>query len=1344
MLGSLEWEWENFPFPKLRTLPPNQEEDEAVDPFNAVFGVSKRRWKGIDGGVLGEWTYSRDFEPGLLVDGVLPEKLTVSVRRPLGDRLESYFSVYPAKDLSGQPAPQWGTGWNEYGLSYTRSVADPLGGERYLSSRMFDCDGNGANCALVRSEYVAYELDDDSIQNDKTGILFNKNRRLSSRRVLDHYMDEGGEERTDHRLEVFGDFDGLGHYRQSTVSSNFGPTRTVRTEFDPDRGVYPGSFSQIPATTPWITDLFDARSISESGRTARRLFCHDEATGFLERRWTLKASDGERSPGDVVEVMTADARGQAVAHFWFGGDLIPVTTVGDPCEIGLGTSSFRRTHTYDQGVLETSRFTYHDGSFDTATSGGPLTFYSVQNTSIDPSTGLVAERREPSGLTTSYVYDELGRLRLVKPSAASGAAWTKVWHGTAVSSVQPARAEVRELPNGSVSNADALTEKRYRWDGLGRLDQEQVRLPPGSGAEAADRYHFYDAEGRRSGTTTWGGNQTTSFREFDPFGRPRLIYPPDASPSEPGHGVTLRYEGFRKTIRTLSVGSSVDARGRVVETPVRRTEEFDAFGRLVAVTEPSVTGGADVRTAYAYDLADRLIGVSMPVAGGPQTRSWDFDQRGNLLSECHPEKAGSCTTYSMYNPLGQPGRVVDGPFVRDYAYDRAGGRVTTVRDGGGRLLKRLAYGRSSTASNRANGRLIRAVNFQYPDLGAGSREQRFAEDFEYGGVGGARDFRKVTWIRQCEPGETSADCLDDGFCDEESFEHRETFDPTGKLVDLIYPTCTSADNGCGAPHPRTVSQVYDPGSGFLTAVPGWAPEIGYHRNMTLRRLEHANGVVDRVGLDPDLMTRPASMQAESAGGQTLWQSGTFRFDGAGNVLELSAGGESAGDSFTDRFVYDGVSRLRSSKQWIRRSTVASIFADGFESAGTEAWIPDQEPYASDVYTEQSFAFDAPGNLLAITTDGQTRAISVSSTTNRLTGNAQYDGAGNLTQLTDEDGVTSFVYDAFNRLIRRSRGGHVTHFFYTVDDERILRFGTDGFLWSLRDLRGRILREFRPESNRLQPVRDHIYRGRLPLATVAVDGSDILSRAHHLSLDHLGSPRLLTDGAGRVVAEHKYRPFGGEATRADQNDLPLKFTGHERDFYATGKSDDLDYMHARFCDPRLGRFLSPDPAPGDPEMPQSWNRFAYVRNNPLKYVDPDGRETSAHIHLDRDVEDLQSGRIDVEQYWERIRARGNGALFGVSMVYSVEQVVLGAILKGGRLGKVGAFFKRLFGRGKGSKGRRGQPHRKSKLCSWKDSDRKCSKNRFPSRVSGPGGQLCQPSAAVQNSDSGPQRQDCSRV
>jgi RHS repeat-associated protein len=72
---------------------------------------------------------------------------------------------------------------------------------------------------------------------------------------------------------------------------------------------------------------------------------------------------------------------------------------------------------------------------------------------------------------------------------------------------------------------------------------------------------------------------------------------------------------------------------------------------------------------------------------------------------------------------------------------------------------------------------------------------------------------------------------------------------------------------------------------------------------------------------------------------------------------------------------------------------------------------------------------------------------------------------------------------------------------------------------------------------------------------------------------------------------------------------MKFTGHERDAMDPFDGDgDLDYMHARFYNPQVGRFTSVDPANSrDPNRPQTWNRYAYASNNPMVRIDPDGQK-----------------------------------------------------------------------------------------------------------------------------------------
>lgn len=80
--------------------------------------------------------------------------------------------------------------------------------------------------------------------------------------------------------------------------------------------------------------------------------------------------------------------------------------------------------------------------------------------------------------------------------------------------------------------------------------------------------------------------------------------------------------------------------------------------------------------------------------------------------------------------------------------------------------------------------------------------------------------------------------------------------------------------------------------------------------------------------------------------------------------------------------------------------------------------------------------------------------------------------------------------------------------------------------------------------------------------------------------------------------------------------PGEFTGKERDV-ETG----LDYFDSRYFGAAQGRFTSPDVLMGKPEWlvdPQRWNRYAYVRNNPLKYIDPNGEDLVIYYSLGSDV------------------------------------------------------------------------------------------------------------------------------
>ncbi len=85
-----------------------------------------------------------------------------------------------------------------------------------------------------------------------------------------------------------------------------------------------------------------------------------------------------------------------------------------------------------------------------------------------------------------------------------------------------------------------------------------------------------------------------------------------------------------------------------------------------------------------------------------------------------------------------------------------------------------------------------------------------------------------------------------------------------------------------------------------------------------------------------------------------------------------------------------------------------------------------------------------------------------------------------------------------------------------------------------------------------------------------------------------------------ASERGYKPWG--EVRFGPDDLPTgyQYTGQYRD-----KLIGLYYYGARWYDTTLGRFVQPDSIIVNSENPQSWDRYAYVINNPLKYIDPSG-------------------------------------------------------------------------------------------------------------------------------------------
>jgi RHS repeat-associated protein len=121
---------------------------------------------------------------------------------------------------------------------------------------------------------------------------------------------------------------------------------------------------------------------------------------------------------------------------------------------------------------------------------------------------------------------------------------------------------------------------------------------------------------------------------------------------------------------------------------------------------------------------------------------------------------------------------------------------------------------------------------------------------------------------------------------------------------------------------------------------------------------------------------------------------------------------------------------------------------------------------------------------------------------------------------------------------------------------------------------------------------------LPGGTTAVYTSGL---AYYRHSDWLGSSRFASTPSRTKYFDVAYAPYGEDY--ADSGTLDLNFTGQNQDT-VTGL---YDFMHREYH-PVAGRWIQPDPAglgASDPANPQTWNRYAYVTNNPLNATDPLG-------------------------------------------------------------------------------------------------------------------------------------------
>lgn len=219
----------------------------------------------------------------------------------------------------------------------------------------------------------------------------------------------------------------------------------------------------------------------------------------------------------------------------------------------------------------------------------------------------------------------------------------------------------------------------------------------------------------------------------------------------------------------------------------------------------------------------------------------------------------------------------------------------------------------------------------------------------------------------------------------------------------------------------------------------------------------------------------------------------------------------------------------------------------------------------------------------------------------------------LTQITNPTNNTSFntlnvsynSLDKVSQITEASTPAKQFDFLYGNDAQRIkMEYRSGGTLQYTRYYQDSYDRE---ETSNTYRDWSYVYSP-AGLAAVYFDNNST-KELLFVNTDHLGSPIILTNLSGQKVEEYSFDAWG---RRRDPNNWntytnltpPTKmirgYTGHEH-------LDEVGIinMNGRVYDPVLGRFIQPDPLLQDPGNLQNCNRYSYVLNNPLKYIDPSG-------------------------------------------------------------------------------------------------------------------------------------------
>jgi RHS repeat-associated protein len=848
---------------------------------------------------------------------------------------------------------------------------------------------------------------------------------------------------------------------------------------------------------------------------------------------------------------------------------------------GSGAVISRTNYNYDEtSVVPTSGTPQHtsvSGSRGNLTS---INYYTSGTTTLTKSmayfdTGNVQTITDVNGAQTTYTFGACGNSFPTSVSKSLNLTMSTNWNcnGGALTSLTDENTQVTSItysdtlfwrPASAVDAANATTNTNYlgisqkestlsfnggnsavdqvaTLDGLGRPILRQLREAPGS-SNFDSVETDYDALGRIRRTTLpyvggMGATNTSApgvTRTYDAVGRVLSIT---------DSGNTSTTISYSQNDEFVTVGPAPSG-----EYTKRRQFERDALGRLTSVCEVTSgttawPGGSCAQntaqtgywTKYAYDAAGHITGVTQNAqeSGSTQSRSYNYDLMGRLISETTPEAGttnytsdtdSTCGTYS-----GDLVKRVDAVGnVTCFSYDQLHRRLSST------------YPSGPYASQTANKYFVydsATVNNQVMGNGKGRLIEAYTAT--------CQTCNKIT---------------DLGF----------SYTARGGKADIYEST---------------------PNSGAYYHV-----NAQYWENGSLKQLSGLP-TLPTLTWSPDGEARLSTVSASS--GQNPVTSTVFNAASLPTTVTYGSGDSDVYtyDSNTNRqtqyqFNVNGQS-LTGTLTWNANHTLQSLsVTDAFNSADTQNCSYSYDDMSRLISANcgnpaaQTFSYDSFGN---ISKSGSPYSFqpTYSTSTNRITAVGSfiptYDANGNT--LTDPANTYSWdsagkpisvngvnlTYDALGRMVEQNRSGAYTQIVYGPSGAKLaLMSGST------------LLKAFVP----------------LPGGAQAVfNGSGLLYYGHS---DHLGSIRLASSPSRTITFDLAYAPFG--ETYATSGSIDPTFTGQRQDT----SSGLYDFATREYS--TEGRWSSPDPSglsSANLQNPQTLNLFAYVSNNPLMMIDPQG-------------------------------------------------------------------------------------------------------------------------------------------